>query len=96
MLDVDLTPGNYYSKNEIEKIFDTKFGYGIKGITLRRWHDNTPYTIIFSRSNGPYSDSFNGNVFSYDGEGLNQDQKLTVANKAIIESNKNNRIILIF
>lgn len=96
MLVNGLNPGNYYSKKEIEEIFNTKFGYSIKGITLRRWEDNTPYTIIFSRNNGPYSDYFDGNILLYDGEGLNQNQKLTVANKAVIDSNKNNRLIFGF
>jgi hypothetical protein len=95
-MNIDLQKGIKYTKHEIEEIFNTKFGYGIKGITLRRWHDDTPYTIIFSRSRGPYSDIFNGSYLYYDGEGLKQDQKLTVANKALIESNKCNRIIFGF
>ena len=96
MNNVDLSVGKLYSKNEIEEIFDTRFGYSVKGITLRKWKNNEPYIIIFSRSTGPYSDYFDENILYYDGEGLNQNQKLTVANKAVIESVDTGRIIFGF
>ena len=96
MINTNLKKGKNYTKREIEKIFGTNFGYGVKGITLRRWHDGNPYTIIFSRSKGPYSDEFKDEYLIYDGEGLNKDQKLTAANKAVIESNDTGRIIFGF
>ena len=96
MIDVDLTTDKEYTKKEIEEIFNTNFGYSIKGITLRRWHDDIPYTIIFSRNEGPYSDRIIGGILYYDGEGLKQHQRLTAANKAILESNETQRIIFGF
>ena len=96
MIDVDLTTNEEYTKKEIEEIFNTDFGYGIKGITLRRWHGDTPYTIIFSRDRGPYSDKIIDGILYYDGEGLKQHQRLTAANKAILESNETQRIIFGF
>jgi len=93
---INLIQNKDYTKKEIEEKFNTNFGFSIKGITLRRWHDNTPYIIIFSRSKGPYSDRIENNILLYDGEGLKQNQKLTVANKAIIESNNTGRIIFGF
>ena len=96
MMNVNLKQNNEYTKKEIEEIFKTNFGYSIKGITLRKWHDETPYTIIFSRFKGPYSDEFREGYLIYDGEGLKQEQKLTAANKAIIESNETKRIIFGF
>ena len=82
-----------YAKEEIEEIFETKFGARIKGITLRRWNDNTPYILLFSKQNGPYDDRIEGDTFYYDGEGLDKDQELTVANKALMNSNVDTRVI---
>jgi len=96
MIDADVVQDKEYSKKEIDEIFDTKFGYSIKGITLRRGHDDSPYIIIFSRSRGPYSDKYIGDFLYYDGEGLKQDQKFKRRNKAIIESNETGRIIFGF
>lgn len=95
-MDIDLTINNSYSKEEIEAAFSTNFGARIKGITLRRWHDDTPYIILFSRSDGPYSDNIEGNTFYYDGEGLEGDQKLTAANNALIKANIDKRLIFGF
>jgi len=96
MINANISKNRNYTIKEIEDIFSTNFGNRIKGITLRRWKDNTPYTLIFSRKYGPYSDNIVNNILYYDGEGLNKDQKLTVANKAILESNDTNRIIFGF
>lgn len=85
-----------YSKEEIEKIFETNFGMGIKGITQRKWKNEFPYIILFSKEDGPYSDRTEEQFFFYDGEGTNKDQELTVANKALINSNKDNRPIFGF
>jgi putative restriction endonuclease len=88
---VNLTVGNNYSKDEIEKAFQTNFGARIKGITLRRWTDNTPYIIIFSSAKGPYADNIKGNEFTYVGEGLRGNQKLTTANKILMNSDLDGR-----
>ena len=85
--------GEELSKEEIEEKFKTNFGPRIKGITLRRWKDGTPYILLFSRVAGPYSDKVIDNVLYYDGEGQNKDQELTAANKALIESNTSGRSI---
>jgi hypothetical protein len=82
-----------YTKNEIENIFDTNFGNRIKGITLRRWADGTPYIILFSRATGPYADQMDGNEFLYDGEGTGKDQTYTTANKILAESGTTGRVI---
>jgi putative restriction endonuclease len=95
-MDVDIELNNNYSLKEIEEIFNTNFGSRIKGITLRKWNDRTPYILLFSRRHGPYSDKIEGNIFYYDGEGKDKDQCLTAANKALIESNKTGRIIFGF
>lgn len=82
-----------YTKEEIEYAFDTRFGYGIKGINLRKFTDSKPYIILFSKQFGPYADEFSKNTFSYDGEGINKNQKLTAANKALVDSQKDRRSI---
>lgn len=95
-MNVEIILNKEYSIKEIEEIFNTNFGSRIKGITLRKWNDETPYILLFSRKFGPYTDRIEGDIFYYDGEGKNKDQKLTVANKALIESNKTERIIFGF
>lgn len=82
-----------YNKDEIEAIFDTHFGYGIKGINLRKYSDNRPYIILFSKQSGPYTDEFNKDSFFYDGEGVKKDQKLTAANKALVDAKDDHRKI---
>lgn len=93
IMDVEITIGEELSKEEIEGKFNTKFGSRIRGINLRQWGDGTPYIILFSRVDGPYSDKFEGNIFYYDGEGLGKDQELTTNNKALIKSNEAGRTI---
>jgi len=93
---VNLQLNKEYTKDEIEEIFNTNFGYIVKGITLRKWEDETPYIILFSRKQGLYTDKIEGDILYYDGEGLNKNQKLTAANKALIESNNTGRIIFGF
>ena len=95
-MNLNLTIGQEYSKEEIENAFDTKFGAFIKGIILRRWHDNTPYIILFSRADGPYSDKWHGETFTYIGEGLRGDQKLTTANRILRDSDLDSREIFGF
>lgn len=95
-MDVGVELGREYTKEEIEAIFDTNFGSRMKGITLRRWNDGTPYIIIFSREEGPYTDRMEGDILYYDGEGLGKDQKLTTANKTLMESNQTGRPIFGF
>jgi len=92
----NLTLKKEYSKEKIESIFDTHFGYGIKGINLRKYKDGRPYIILFSKQFGPYTDEFSENIFSYDGEGVNRNQKLTAANKALTDSQKDGRNIYEF
>jgi len=92
-MEIDLEIGEELSKEEIEDKFNTNFGPRIKGITLRRWEDDTPYILLFSRAAGPYSDKIIEDVLYYDGEGQNKDQELTTANKALIESNETGRTI---
>ena len=60
------------------------FGNRIKGITLRRWTDNTPYIILFSRERGPYIDRISGNILYYDREGQHKDQEPIVRVAAFI------------
>ncbi len=89
----ELEVGHGYTKEALESIFATNFGARIKGITLRRHVDNTPYAIVFSRADGPYTDRVEGNSFFYDGEGTNKDQNLTAANNALVKANETGRVI---
>ncbi|MCC4767755.1 hypothetical protein FXW07_14375 [Methanosarcina sp. DH1] len=92
-MNFDLALNKEYPKEEIETIFGTNFGYGIKGITLRKYNNGNPYIILFSKEKGPYSDEFGENTFYYDGEGINKDQKLTAANKALVNAKEDHRTI---
>ncbi|MFC1751645.1 HNH endonuclease [Patescibacteria group bacterium] len=86
--------GQLYSKDNIESAFETNFGARIKGITLRKWSNGTPYIILFSRAEGgDYTDEITGNSFYYEGEGTDGDQTLTVANNTLTQSRETNRLI---
>lgn len=89
----ELELGKGYTKTDLEGIFATNFGARIKGITLRRDNDDSPYAIVFSRATGPYSDRIEGTSFYYDGEGRDKDQELTSANKALTEANDTGRTL---
>jgi putative restriction endonuclease len=90
---VELEINGNYRIADIEKAFQTDFGHTPKGINLRTTAEGGAYIIILSREKGPYSDEYSGNILHYDGEGLNRDQTLTHANKALAESNETGRII---
>ena len=92
----ELEKNQSYTINEIEEAYHTKFGCRVKGINLRKNINGNPCIIIFSRERGPYSDEFDGKTLFYDGEGLNQNQKITTANKAIMETNNTGKIIFGF
>lgn len=93
-----LEVGKFYSKEEIERAFETDFGHGIKGITLRRTEDGEPYILLFSTPGGQlaYGDHVIGDTFYYRGEGMDGDQQFTAANKALSNSNIDGRRIFGF
>lgn len=97
-MDINLNLNGFYTKNEIEDAFNTKFGSRIKGINLRRDELLEPYIILFATAMGAilYGDRIDGGTFYYKGEGQMGDQKLTPANKALINSNINNELIYAF
>lgn len=92
-MEININIGDELTKEEIEEKFNTNFGRSIKGITLRKWEDETRFIIIFSRANGPYDDKIEGNILYYDGEGQNKNQELTAANKSLIEANETKKPI---
>ena len=66
--------GGHYDKEDIEKAFDTGFGYQISGINPRRDGKNRRYVLLFATEDGPYDDSVTRGRFEYIGEGLSGDQ----------------------
>ncbi len=71
---MELKIGNSYSKSEIEGIFGTKFGFRVKGITLRKDKEGNPYILLFHSAKKPYPDQDLASEFEYIGEGLKGDQ----------------------
>jgi putative restriction endonuclease len=92
----NLKIGQNYYKKEIEEIFDTNFGHSISGINLRNLRDGTKAILLFSSVKGPYSDRSDEDIIYYSGEGMVGDQKLTNANKALVNSNSEGRVIFGF
>jgi hypothetical protein len=92
----NLNINRLYTKQEIEELFNTNFGARIKGITLRRDSEDKQYIILFHVAGSIYDDGGTKNDFVYFGEGANGDQKLTAANKALIDSIQNGRPIFGF
>lgn len=91
---IEIKIGQKYSKEQIEEIFNTKFGYAIsRGINLRNFSNGQKAILLFSKENGPYRDEYVGDILNYKGEGEDGDQLLTPNNKALLNSNKENRII---
>ena len=58
-----------YTKQEIEKQFNTNFGARIKGITLRRDSEGKQYIILFHVAGSIYDDGGTKKNFFYFGEG---------------------------
>ena len=48
--------GDRFKKEEIEKAFDTGFGYQISGINPRRDGQDKRYVLLFANEDGPYDD----------------------------------------
>jgi putative restriction endonuclease len=81
---------NKYTLKELKIIFGKGF-FG-NGIAIRNL-ENTKAIFLFSTKNDFYEDREDKEYIYYTGEGQEGDQKLTIANKALINSNKENRII---
>ena len=77
-------------------MFGTKFGFRVEGITLRKDKEGNPYILLFHSAKRPYPDQDLANEFTYIGEGLKGDQKLTAANKALIDAITDKRQIFGF
>lgn len=89
--------GKFYSQDELERIFKTKFGTYIKGINPRNGPaGDEGYIIVKAREDGPYDDDIQGDRFTYVGEGLEGDQKRTPANDALIKQAKHSTVPVYF
>lgn len=80
--------GEVLSQKELEKVFDTNFGYQIRGINLRTV-GNERFVILLLNRGEVYADKIDaGRMFSYIGEGLPEkgDQPKTSANQALIDA----------
>jgi len=80
--------GEVLSQKELEKVFDTNFGYQIRGINLRTVGDERFVILLLNRGE-VYADKIDaGRTFSYIGEGLPEkgDQPKTSANQALIDA----------
>lgn len=85
----EIEHGERYNKEEIESLFDTGFGYHVRGITVRNDDADERFVLLFSREGGPYDDQIGGKSFTYVGEGLPDkgDQSPdTLGNAALIEA----------
>lgn len=79
--------GIQYTKEEIEDIFNTNFGYQISGINVRRDEKDQRYILLFAKEDGPYDDTVREGQFEYIGEGLQGDQDpSSVGNAALIDA----------
>ncbi|MXR39817.1 restriction endonuclease [Halobaculum sp. WSA2] len=84
----DLAIGEVLTQEEVESVFDTKFGYQFKGITYRNPSAGR-YVIINANEGAIYKDEFTSETeLTYDGEGEPEkgDQMLTNANRAMVEA----------
>lgn len=82
-----ISAGEELTKEEIEEVFDTGFGYQISGINPRRDQNDRRYILLFSKDDGPYADSVSGIEFEYLGEGLEGDQSQnSPGNSALIDA----------
>ncbi|WP_408956896.1 HNH endonuclease [Natrinema sp. 74] len=78
----------FYTQTELEEELGTNFGAYIKGINPRTDENgNLDFVVIKAREDGPYSDEFGKEQFTYIGEGLPEkgDQRRTAANGALLD-----------
>lgn len=76
--------GDSLSQEDIEKAFDTAFGYRISGINPRRDSRDGQYVLVFATEDGPYDDAVTEGQFEYVGEGLEGDQSLSSPGNAVL------------
>jgi len=69
-----LAVGDALSKDEIEAVFETGFGYQISRINPRRDNQGRRYVLVFANEDGPYDDAVRYGRFEYIGEGQSGDQ----------------------
>lgn len=79
-----ISVGDRLSQEEIEKAFDTGFGYRISGINPRRDSQDRQYVLVFANEDGPYDDSVTQGQFEYVGEGLEGDQSETSSGNSVL------------
>jgi putative restriction endonuclease len=87
----EIAVGDRLTKEEIEAVFDTGFGYRISGINPRRNERDRRYVLVFAAEDGPYDDSVTEGQFEYIGEGLTGDKSETSpGNSALIDAISSN------
>src|SRR3990170_3888129 len=88
--DTPLIRGGRYTRQQIEHAFRIRFGYQINGIVVRNLNPKSDQRLIvlFSRSDGPYSDLIVGDTITYDGAGLRGDQSMTGVNRVLEEQGR--------
>jgi putative restriction endonuclease len=83
----EVSVGDGLSKETIEGVFDTGFGYQIAGINPRRDERDRRYVLVFANEDGPYNDSVTSGEFEYIGEGQTGDQSTSSpGNSTLIEA----------
>jgi len=83
----EVSVGDRLSKETIEDVFDTGFGYQIAGINPRRDEQDRRYVLVFANEDGPYNDSVTSGEFEYIGEGQTGDQSTSSpGNSTLIEA----------
>ena len=83
----EVTVGDHYNQSQIEEIFNTRFGYQITGINVRRDNADQRYILLFAKEDGPYDDNVRQSQFEYIGEGLSGDQSASSpGNSALIDA----------
>jgi putative restriction endonuclease len=82
----DLGIGGTLTQDEVERVFDTNFGYQFRGITYRA-PDRGKYIILLINEGEIYGDEHGADAeFTYEGEGVPEkgDQQLAVSNQAAL------------
>lgn len=83
---MEIKPGSYYTKEEIESKFDHGFGFQIRGINRVTDEKGTLKSmIVFSKHDGPYEDTVGESRLTYWGE-IQKGSHETAYNKGLVRS----------
>ncbi len=92
----DFKEGAEYTLADIKSGLRIGGGFLARGINIRGRYPNYNHVVLLSKDDGPYTDTWDGRVLKYCGEGLHGDQGYSRGNKVLAEQKAGGYPIYVF